>query len=92
MPHIPDINTFDGVLDLLSECILAILGNVLDFWTYSAPNQGDDQQMSVLQSVMIMVFNCNDISHNKWMAICYVWGVAPILIQLSSIATCYYST
>ena len=80
-PHIPDINTFDGVLDLLSGCILAILGNVLDFRTYSAPNQGDEQQMSMSQSVMMMAFDRNDISRNERMAICYVRGVALSLFD-----------
>lgn len=30
LQHLPDITNFDGVLDLLSLCILVILGNVLD--------------------------------------------------------------
>jgi len=78
-PHIPDINTFDGVLYLLSGCILAILGNILDF--SSAPNQGDKQQMSMSQSVMMMAFDRNDISRNERMAICYVQGVALSLFN-----------
>jgi len=35
--------------------------------------------MSVSQSVM-MIFDCNDISHNKWI-ICYIQGVALSLFE-----------
>jgi hypothetical protein len=74
--HLPDIATFDGVLDLLSACVLAILGNILDFQTYSAPNQDEDEQMSTLQSILMTQFDCNDIPSNEHMAVCYVRGVA----------------
>ena len=75
------MTTFDGLLDLLSACILAILGNVLDFRTYSAPNQKDDKVMSVAQSAIMMAYDRNDIPHNERLAICYVRGVALFLFD-----------
>ena len=77
----PDITTFNGVLDLLSGCILAILGNVLDFRTYSAPNQGEEKEMTASQHVMMSVYDRNDISYNERLAICYVRGVALSLFD-----------
>ena len=79
--HVPDINTFDGVLDLLSACVLSILGNVLDFRTYSAPNQADDQPMSEAQKFLMAKYDRNDIPRNERKAICYVRGVALSLID-----------
>jgi hypothetical protein len=34
MHHLPDITTFDGILDLASLCCLMELGNALNYWTY----------------------------------------------------------
>jgi len=74
--HLPDLATFDGVLDLLSGCILAILGNVLDFRTYSAPNQGEDEAPSDAQVPLMKQYDCNNIPRNERMAICYAQGIA----------------
>ena len=79
--HVPNVNTIDGVLDLLSACILAILGNVLDFRTYSAPNQKDDKPMTDAQHAMMVAYDRNDIPHNERMAVCYVRGVALSLFD-----------
>lgn len=37
------MSTMNGLLNLLSLAALNFLGNVLDFRTYSAPNQGEDE-------------------------------------------------
>jgi len=79
--HLPDIKTFDGVLDLISACILAILGNVLDFRTYSAPNQRDDKPKTKTQHAMMVAYDRNDIPRNERRAICYVRGVALALFD-----------
>jgi len=80
-PHVPDITTCDGVLDLLSGCILAVLGNVLDFRTYHAPNQGEEERMTRTQSAMMTAYDRNDIPRNERLAICYVRGVALSLFD-----------
>lgn len=74
--HLPDVQTFDGLLDLLSACILAILGNVLDYRTYSAPNQDKDEPASHSQKVLMEEFDRNNISANERMAICHARGIA----------------
>jgi hypothetical protein len=74
--HLPDVNTVDGLLDLLSACILAILGNVLDFRTYSAPNQREDEVASEDQMTLMSNYDCNNIPSNERMAICYTRGMA----------------
>jgi hypothetical protein len=79
--HLPDVNTFNGLLDLLSACILAILGNVLDFRTYSAANQGENKPISGPQKVLMAKYDRNDIPRNERMAICYVRGVALSLFD-----------
>jgi len=56
-PHLPDLNTFDGILNLLSTCSLSILGNILDFQTYSAPNQDEEDQVSAAQKCLMAMYN-----------------------------------
>ena len=41
--QLPDVRTVNGLLDLILGCTLAILGNVLDFRTYCAPNQTEEK-------------------------------------------------
>ena len=72
----PDIASIDGVLNLLSVCVLIVLGNVLDFRTYRAPNQyentmADEQLRELLKSI-----DLNTIPRNERKAICYARGVA----------------
>jgi len=74
--HLPDMTTFDGLLDLLSACTLAILGNVLDPRTYCAPNQGEDEEMSDAQRLFMVKYDLNNIPSNERKAICYARGVA----------------
>jgi hypothetical protein len=79
--HLPDLATFDGVLNLLSGCILAILGNVLDFRTYSAPNQGEDEAPSDTHIPLMKQYDCNNIPRNERMAICYARGIALSIFE-----------
>ncbi len=74
--HLPDVQTLNGLLDLLSLCNLVVLGNVLDFRTYSAPNQGDQQVMTEQQKKTMRLYDRNNISKNERMVICYARGVA----------------
>ena len=73
--------TADGLLDLLSLCILVILGNVLDFRTYSAPNQGEYEPADKDQALLMSKFDHNGISSNERMAICHARGVALHIIK-----------
>lgn len=79
--HLPDVQTFDGLLDLLSASILAILGNVLDLRTYSAPNQGIDEQASDSQKFVMKEFDRNNIPTNERTAICYARGMALAIFK-----------
>ena len=74
--HLPDLRTLDGVLDLLSACSLIILGNVLDFRTYSAPNQGEEEEASAAQRHLMAAYDLNHITANERQALCYARGVA----------------
>jgi hypothetical protein len=76
LDHLPNINTANGLLDLIAGCSLAILGNVLDFRTYSAPNQAEDQRATKEQRSLWKKFDRNNIPGDKRMAICYAHGIA----------------
>jgi hypothetical protein len=75
-PHLPDLSTANGVLDLIAGCTLTILGNVLDFRTYSAPNQGENQRATKEQQCLWRKFDRNNIPGDERMAICYARGIA----------------
>ena len=66
----------DGLLNLISACILAILGNVLDFRTYSAPNQGEDDLITAMQRNLMSKYDRNAIPSGERIAICYARGMA----------------
>lgn len=74
--HLPDIQTVDGLLDLISGCASAILGNVLDFRTYSAPNQAENDPTTKEQERLWKEFDRNDIPGSERIAICYARGIA----------------
>ena len=74
--HLPDIQTVDGLLDLLSGCALAVLANVLDFRTYSAPNQHPAQQSTKEQLKLWHQHDRNNIPADERLAICYARGIA----------------
>jgi hypothetical protein len=78
--HLPNINNIDGLMNLLSACVLVILANVLDFRTYRAPTQEENQKANKNQQILID-HDFNSIPTNERLAICYSRGVALHLIN-----------
>ncbi|EDR01135.1 uncharacterized protein LACBIDRAFT_333529 [Laccaria bicolor S238N-H82] len=78
--HLPDIKDFTGLMDLLSACVLVILGNVLDFRTYRAPSQDEYKKANKNQQILID-HEINSITIRERFAICYARGVALHLIN-----------
>jgi hypothetical protein len=74
--HLPDVRTVNGLLDLISGCTLAILGNVLDFRTYLAPNQTEEQPTTKEQRRLWKKFDRNNIPGDERLSICYARGIA----------------
>jgi len=66
----------DGLLNLLSLAALNFLGNVLDFRTYSAPNQGEDEVATAEQSLLLNKYDRCHISGDERASMCYVRGIA----------------
>ena len=86
--HLPNIETMEGVLNVTCLAILVILGNVLDFRTYSAPNQGEADEASAAQTTLMNTGDINAIPNNERIAYCYARGVAlHILSWLRACAT-----
>ncbi len=79
--HLPSINTFSGVLNLVALCLIVILGNVLDFRTYSAPNQKEGEKVTSDQRSLMQLYDRNDIPGNERLAICYARGVALHMVK-----------
>jgi len=73
--HLPNIQTFQGLMNLISGCTLAVLANVLDFRTYSAPNQAEEDPTTRAQLQLWKDFDRNDILGDECMVICYTHGV-----------------
>ena len=59
--HIPDLNTFGSSINLLSLCNLVILGNVLDFSTYLAPNQPPERNTTLAEQEVLKNHDRNTI-------------------------------
>jgi hypothetical protein len=78
--HLPNVDSIDGLMNLLSACVLVILGNVLDFRTYRAPTQEENQKANKNQQILID-HDFNNIPVNERFAICYSRGVALRLIN-----------
>jgi hypothetical protein len=78
--HLPNVNNIDGLMNLLSACVLVILGNVLDFRTYRAPTQEEKRKADKNQQILID-HEINTIPVNERFAICYSRGVALHLIK-----------
>jgi hypothetical protein len=78
--HLPNVNNIDGLMNLLSACVLVILGNVLDFRTYRAPTQEEYTKADQNQQILID-HDINTIPINERLAICYARGVALHLIN-----------
>ncbi|KAF8911444.1 hypothetical protein CPB84DRAFT_1812312 [Gymnopilus junonius] len=70
-----------GLLNLLSVCVLVVLGNVLDFCTYSAPNQANDKRATPQQKLLMDDYDVNSISYNERVACCYARGVALYVMK-----------
>lgn len=76
-------------MNLLSACVLVILGNVLDFRTYRAPTQEEYKKADKNQQILINR-EINTIPLSERFSICYARGVALRLfdwIRQSSIIT-----
>lgn len=78
--HLPKIDTINGLMDLLSACVLVILGNVLDFRTYRAPTQEEYTKADKNQQILID-HEINTIPLSERFAVCYARGVALHLIN-----------
>lgn len=76
--HLPDVHTMDGVLNLLSLATVNFLGNVLDFRSYSAPNQGEDEDASEEQKKLLREYDHCDITGDERATMCYARGIAII--------------
>jgi hypothetical protein len=74
--HLPNVQTVDGLLDLIAGCTLVILGNVLDFRTYCAPNQAEEHTTTKEQQHLWNKFDRNDIPAEERIAMCYARGAA----------------
>ncbi|EDR05515.1 uncharacterized protein LACBIDRAFT_329480 [Laccaria bicolor S238N-H82] len=86
--HLPNVETMEGMLNIICLAVLIILGNVLDFRTYSTPNQGEDDEASPTQRTLMDTGDINAIPNNERIAYCYARGVAlHILKWLRSCAT-----
>jgi hypothetical protein len=78
--HLPNVNNINGLMNLLSACVLVILGNVLDSRTYRAPTQEEYTKADKNQQILID-HNINTIPINERLAICYARGLALCLIN-----------
>lgn len=67
-------------MDLLSTCVLVVLGNVLDFRTYRAPTQEVNQKANDHQQILIDS-DINTIPVGERFAMCYSRGVALCLMD-----------
>lgn len=74
--HLPNVETMEGVLNVICLAVIVILGNVLDFRTYSAPNQGEDDDATPAQAMLMNSGDINGIPNNERLAYCYARGVA----------------
>ena len=78
--HLPNVHNIDGMMNLLSACLLVVFGNVLDFRTYCAPTQEENQKANKHQQILID-HEINAIPVDERKAICYSRGVALHLIN-----------
>ena len=74
--HLPDLNTFDGIINLLSLCNLVILGNVLDFRTYLAPNQPPERAATPAEQHVLEGYDRNKIPKQERAAMMFYRGLA----------------
>jgi hypothetical protein len=67
-------------MNLLSACVLVVLGNVLDFRTYRAPTQEENHKANKNQQILID-HDFNTIPVDERFAVCYSRGVALHLMD-----------
>jgi hypothetical protein len=79
--HIPDLDTFDGIVNLLSLCNLVILGNVLDFRTYLAPNQPPERDATPAEQEVLDNYDRNKIPKQERVAMMFYRGLAFEVIE-----------
>ena len=75
-PHLPNLQTVDGLLDMVSGCTFVILGNVLDFRTYCTPNQTEEDPTTKEGRHLWKEFDRKNIPGDERMAMCYARGIA----------------
>lgn len=80
LSHVPDVETMDGLTNLLSACIMVILGNVLDYRTYLSPNSSAVNAADRVGSALHQN-DVNAIPYDERVAICYARGVALRLLD-----------
>ena len=68
-------------MSLLSVCVLVILGNVLDFRTYTTPGNQHTQPLTADEKRLITTYDINGIPTNERLAMCYTRGAALHLFR-----------
>lgn len=79
-PHLPDLEQFDGLMNLLSACVLGILGNVLDFRTYNPPSGVNNSPLTESEKLLLK-HDVNAMPLDDRMASCYARGAAFHLFE-----------
>lgn len=79
--HLPDVEKFSGLVNLLSLCNLIVLGNVVDFRTYSAPNQRAEAEVDFDQHVFMERYDRTNISKQERYSMIYARGIALEFIR-----------
>ena len=76
----PRLDTFEGVLNLLSLCNVVILSNVLDARTYRAPNQRPEHDATPKELRRMMEYDLNAFSRQEREAACFARGICLQLL------------
>ncbi|PPQ73447.1 hypothetical protein CVT24_008149 [Panaeolus cyanescens] len=79
--HLPDMDTISGYLDVLSLCNICIMGNVLDFRTYLAPNQEPENDVGRIQRLAMLSFDRNNVPSHERVTYCQTRGVARVMLE-----------
>ncbi len=79
--HLPNLERIDGIMNLLSLCVLVILANVLDFRSYSPAGHRNGRPLTRTEKWMITEFDINAIPTNERLAMCYTRGAALHLFK-----------
>ena len=79
--YIPNLDTFDGIINFLLLCNLVILGNILDFRTYLAPNQPPERDMTPAEQEVLDSYDQNKIPKQERVAMMFYRGLAFKVIE-----------